>query len=113
MFEVIESPAKREIRSVIRFLTARNKSAADIHSQITGVYGTEAMSDRKVRKWEIHDNPLSLDFPDVSRSVVHKIVTEDLSFKKLCSWWVPRLGTQREEVCQFTGLFDLLRGRKR
>ncbi|GFW89628.1 HTH_48 domain-containing protein [Trichonephila clavipes] len=51
MFKVIESPAKCEIRSVILFLTARNMSAADIHHQITEVYGTEAMSDSKVRKW--------------------------------------------------------------
>ncbi|GFV45504.1 histone-lysine N-methyltransferase SETMAR [Trichonephila clavipes] len=47
MFKVIESPAKCEIRSFTRFLTARNMSAADIHRKITVVYGTEAMSDRK------------------------------------------------------------------
>ncbi|GFT77638.1 histone-lysine N-methyltransferase SETMAR [Trichonephila clavipes] len=34
---------------------------------------------------------LSLEFPDVSRSVVYKIVTEYLNFKKLCSRWVPQL----------------------
>ncbi|GFV51045.1 histone-lysine N-methyltransferase SETMAR [Trichonephila clavipes] len=33
---------------------------------------------------------LSLEFPDVFRSVVYKIVTEDLNFKKLYSRWVPR-----------------------
>ncbi|GFT26498.1 hypothetical protein TNCV_3603491 [Trichonephila clavipes] len=48
---VIELPAKREIRTAIRFLTARNISAADIHRQITEVYSTEAMSDSKIRKW--------------------------------------------------------------
>ncbi|GFX62713.1 histone-lysine N-methyltransferase SETMAR [Trichonephila clavipes] len=30
---------------------------------------------------------LSFEFPDISRSVVYKIVTEDLNFKKLCSRW--------------------------
>ncbi|GFW75741.1 HTH_48 domain-containing protein [Trichonephila clavipes] len=98
--------------------------AEDIHYQITEVYGTEAMSDSKVRKWirkfkyrqtnvddeersgrnsvitdnlmqtvetKIRENrrfmiiTLSLEFPDVSRSVVYKMVTEDLKFKKLCS----------------------------
>ncbi|GFX10012.1 uncharacterized protein TNCV_4101511 [Trichonephila clavipes] len=41
---------------------------------------------------------LSLEFPDVSRSVVYKIVTVDLNIKKLCSRWVLRLysKTQRE-----------------
>ncbi|GFY03410.1 hypothetical protein TNCV_1173671 [Trichonephila clavipes] len=32
---------------------------------------------------------LSLEFPDVSWSVVYTIVAEDLNFKKLCSRWVP------------------------
>ncbi|GFW04221.1 RNase H domain-containing protein [Trichonephila clavipes] len=36
---------------------------------------------------------LSLEFPAIYRSVVWKIVTEDLNFKKLCSLWVPRLRT--------------------
>ncbi|KAG8337477.1 hypothetical protein J6590_022510 [Homalodisca vitripennis] len=39
MFKTIERPADCEIRSVIRFLTARNVSAADIHPQINEVYG--------------------------------------------------------------------------
>ncbi|GFT25630.1 histone-lysine N-methyltransferase SETMAR [Trichonephila clavipes] len=41
---------------------------------------------RENRRFTI--NPLSLEFPDVSWSVVYKIVTEDLNFKKLCSLWV-------------------------
>ncbi|GFW31119.1 hypothetical protein TNCV_2577011 [Trichonephila clavipes] len=39
------------MRSVILFLTVRNMSAADIHRLVTEVYGTEAKSDSKVRKW--------------------------------------------------------------
>ncbi|KAG8259791.1 hypothetical protein J6590_004918 [Homalodisca vitripennis] len=50
MFKTIERPADCEIRSVIRFLTARNVSAADILRQINEVYGPNAMSDSKVRK---------------------------------------------------------------
>lgn len=68
MFKTIERPADCEIRSVIRFLTARNVSAADIHRQICEVYGSNAMSDSKVRKWvrsfkdgrdNVHDEPRS------------------------------------------------------
>ncbi|GFW14260.1 HTH_48 domain-containing protein [Trichonephila clavipes] len=112
---------------------------ADIHRQIKEVYGTEAMSDSKVRKWvrkfkdgrtKVHDEErsgrlseitddlmqavetkilenrrfpittLSLEFLDVSWSVVYKIITEDLNFKKLCSRGYPEhSGTQGEEVC--------------
>ncbi|GBN90557.1 hypothetical protein AVEN_241624-1 [Araneus ventricosus] len=49
--EIIESPAQCEGRSVIRFLSARNLSAADIHGQICEVYGATALRDGKVRKW--------------------------------------------------------------
>ncbi|GFY02836.1 HTH_48 domain-containing protein [Trichonephila clavipes] len=48
--QVIESPVKCEVRPVIRFWTARNISTADIHCQITEVYGAEAMRS-KVQKW--------------------------------------------------------------
>ncbi|GFT08537.1 uncharacterized protein TNCV_5024361 [Trichonephila clavipes] len=43
----------------------------------------------------------SLEFPDISLSVVYNIVNEDLNFKKLCSRWVPRLLTaeHKDERC--------------
>ncbi|GBM46401.1 hypothetical protein AVEN_73876-1 [Araneus ventricosus] len=50
MFKIIESPAPCEVRSVIRFLSVRNLSAADIHRQICEVYGATAMCEGKVRK---------------------------------------------------------------
>ncbi|GBO06861.1 hypothetical protein AVEN_53045-1 [Araneus ventricosus] len=37
---------------------------------------------------------LSDDFPEASRSVLYKIVSEKLNFKKLCSRWVPELLTE-------------------
>jgi len=40
-----------EIRSVIRFLDARNVLPNEIHHQICQVYGNNAMSDSMVRKW--------------------------------------------------------------
>ncbi|GFV45629.1 histone-lysine N-methyltransferase SETMAR [Trichonephila clavipes] len=114
--------------------------------QITEVYGSEAMSNSKVRKWvrkfkdgqtnvldeersgrssvitddlkqvvetKIRENKrftittLSLKFPDVSRSVVYKIVTEDLNFKKLCSRWVLRLLTAEHKEKRFDISLDL------
>ena len=65
---MIESPADCEIRSVIRFLNARNVKPADIHCQICEVYGENVMSDAMVRKWvrkfnegcdNVHDEPRS------------------------------------------------------
>lgn len=147
MFTIIESPAACEIRSVIRFLTARSLSAAEIHRQLTEVYGLNAMSEGKVRQWvrefkngrqNVHDeersgrpsvitddlvaavetkvredrrftiSTLSLQFPQVSRSVLYKIVSEKLNFKKLCSRWVPRLLTEDHKVKRFATSLDFL-----
>ena len=68
MFKTIDHPADCEIQSVIRFLIAKNVSAAGIHRQISDVYGPNAMSISKVRKWvgvfkdgrkNVHDEPSS------------------------------------------------------
>ncbi|GFX12532.1 uncharacterized protein TNCV_3156531 [Trichonephila clavipes] len=78
MFKTIDQPADCEIRSVIRFLTAKNVSAAEIHRQISDVYGPNAMSSSKVRKWvrafmdgreNVHDEP---------RSGRPSVITDDL-----------------------------------
>jgi len=51
VFKTIEGAADCEIRSVIRFLNARNMLRSEIHYQICQVYGDNAMSDGMVRKW--------------------------------------------------------------
>ena len=67
MFKTIEGAADCEIRTVIRFLNARNVLPSGIHHQICQVYGDNAMSDGTVRKrvrmfnegWEnVHDEAL-------------------------------------------------------
>ena len=45
MFKTIEGAVDCEIRSVIRFLNARNVPPSEIHHQICQVYGDNAMSD--------------------------------------------------------------------
>ena len=52
MFNTIEGAADCEIRSVIRFLDARNGLPSEIHHQICQVYGDNAISDGMVRKWD-------------------------------------------------------------
>ena len=51
MCKTIEGATNCEIRSVIRFLSARNVLPSEIHHQIYQVYGDNAMSDGMVRKW--------------------------------------------------------------
>jgi len=50
MFKTIEGASDYEIRSVIRFMSARNVLPSEIHHQICQVYGDNAMSDGMVRK---------------------------------------------------------------
>jgi hypothetical protein len=47
----IENPAGCEIRSVIKFLNAKNVCPAKIDWQVCEVYGENAMSDGMVRRW--------------------------------------------------------------
>ncbi|GFV03554.1 HTH_48 domain-containing protein [Trichonephila clavipes] len=92
MFKTIDQPADCEIWSVIRFLTAKDVSAAEIHRQISDVYGQNAMSSSKVRKWvrafkdgreNVHDEPRSgrpsVITDDLVNAVVEKI-REDRRF---------------------------------
>ena len=50
-FQTIEGAADCELRSVIRFLNARNVLPDEIPHEICQVYGDNAMSDGMVRKW--------------------------------------------------------------
>jgi len=68
MFKTIERAADCEIRSVIRFLNARNVLPSEIHHQTCQLYGDNATSDGMVRKWvrmfnegreNVHDEALS------------------------------------------------------
>ncbi|GFV89672.1 histone-lysine N-methyltransferase SETMAR [Trichonephila clavipes] len=147
MFETIDQPADCEIGSVIWFLTAKNVSAAEIHRQISDVYGPNAMSSSKVRKWvrafkdgreNVHDEPrsgrpsvitddlvnavdekiredrrftistLALEFPNVGRTTLHKVVSEKLKFRKLCARWVPRLLTEEHKLKIMSCALDFL-----
>lgn len=51
MPRTIASPAKCELRAVIRFLHAEGCNAATIYRRMCNVYGETFMSDSKVRQW--------------------------------------------------------------
>jgi transposase len=77
MFKMIERPADCEIRSVIRFLNARNVKASDIYRQICKVYGDNAISDGMVRKWVRKFNESSDNVHDEPRSSRPSVATGD------------------------------------
>ena len=77
MFKTIEGAADCEIRSVIRFLNARNVLRSEIHHQICQVYGDNAMSDGMVRKWVRVFNEERENVRDEARSGRPSLVNDD------------------------------------
>ena len=78
MFKTIEEAADCEIRSVIRFVNARNVLPSEIHHQICQVYGDNAMSDGIVRKWVRIFNEGRENVHDEARSGRPSLVNDDL-----------------------------------
>jgi len=78
MFKIIKGAADFEIRSVIRFLNARNVLPSDIHHQICQVYGDNAMSDGMIRKWVRMFNEGRENVHDEVRSGRPSLVNGDL-----------------------------------
>jgi len=78
MFKTIEWTADCGIRSVIRFLNARNVLPNEIHHQICQVYGDNAMSDGMVRKWVRMFNEGRENVYDEARSGGPSLVNDGL-----------------------------------
>ena len=78
MFKTTEGAVDCEIRSVIRFLNARNVLPSEIHHQICQVYGDNAMSDGMVRKWVRLFNVGRENVHDEVRSGRPSLVNDDL-----------------------------------
>lgn len=78
MFKTISDPADCEVRSVIRFLNARNVKPAEIHRQLTEVYGQNVISDGMVRKWVRQFNDGRNNVHDDARSGRPSLVSDEL-----------------------------------
>ena len=78
MFKKIENPAACEMRSVIRFLNAKNMKPTEIHRQLCDVYGEHAMSSSMVRRWMGLFNERRENAHDDPRSGQPSVVNEDL-----------------------------------
>ena len=66
------------MRSVIRFLNARNVLQSEIQHQICQVYGDNAMNDGMVRKWVRMFNEGRENVHDEARSGRPSLVNDDL-----------------------------------
>ena len=78
MFKTIEGAADCEIRSVIRFLKARNVLPSEIHHQICQVFCNNAKSDGMVRKWVRMFNEGRENVHDEARSGRPSLLNDNL-----------------------------------
>jgi len=73
----IQSPAKCEVRSGIRFLNAKRERPAEIHKQIVAVYGN-VMNPQIVTKWCREFSEGRTDVHDEQRSDRPSFISDDL-----------------------------------
>ena len=79
MFEIaapIQSPAKCEVRSVIRFFNAKGKRPAEIHKQIVAIYGNN-MNWQNVTKWCREFSEGRTDVHDEQRSGRPSLISDE------------------------------------
>ncbi|XP_023228571.1 histone-lysine N-methyltransferase SETMAR-like [Centruroides sculpturatus] len=81
---LIENPADCEVRAVIRFLSAKGSKAAEIHRQISEVYGESVMSEGMVRKWVRAFSNGRTNIHDEERSGRPSVIIDDLIEKVDC-----------------------------
>jgi hypothetical protein len=77
MAEPIQSPAKCEVRSIIRFLNAKGEHPAEIHKQIVAVYGN-VMNRQNLTNWYREFSEGRTDFHDEHRSGRPSLIFDDL-----------------------------------
>ena len=75
---LIENPADCEIRSVIRYLSAKGVKAVEIRRDICEVYGQNLISDRMVRKWVSAFKDERKKLHDKERSGRPSVISDDL-----------------------------------
>jgi len=73
----IQSPAKCEVHSVIRFLNAKGEGPAEIHKQIFAVYGN-VMNRQNVTKWCREFSEGRTDVHDEQKSGRPSLISDDL-----------------------------------
>ena len=99
MFKKIENPAACEMRSVIRFLNAKNMKPAEIR-QLCDVYGEHAMSSsmvqRRVRLFNEGRENVHDDLRSGRPSVVNKDLVRAVEEK---------IRTDDSPLCHFPGIF--------
>ena len=73
----IQSPAKCEVRSVIRFLNAKRERLEEIHKQIVAVYDN-VVNRQNVTKWCREFSEGRTDIHDEQRSGRPSLISDDL-----------------------------------
>jgi transposase len=65
---LIENPSSVEVRAVIRFLNAKQKSPKEIHKEVVEVYGENVISRKQVSEWCNQFKEGRTSLPDAERA---------------------------------------------
>lgn len=74
-----------------------------VTDEIVAEIDNAVRKDRRSTLDELH-----LSFPDISRSLIHEIVSEKLDFRKVCARWVPRELTPEHKEQRVTAAREFL-----
>ncbi|XP_036362839.1 uncharacterized protein LOC118765218 [Octopus sinensis] len=75
------------------FATDRIESHDEERSRRLSIYGESVVKVEQIlreNRW-ITPNDLCILVPDVSRSTIHRVLSEKLQYRKVCARWVPRM----------------------
>ena len=78
----IQSPAKCEIRGVIRYLVWKRKTPVEVYNEVKTVYGDKAMNRTSVFNWCGEFKNCCTSVHDDQRSESPSIVTDEIEGKK-------------------------------
>jgi hypothetical protein len=79
MYPAIDNPTSCKICALIRFLDAKNISAAEIHHELCADYGQNVMSEGTVRQWCRMFKDWRTNVHDEERSGQPSVVSDDLA----------------------------------
>ncbi|XP_035229348.1 histone-lysine N-methyltransferase SETMAR-like [Stegodyphus dumicola] len=93
-----DSMVRRWVRSsMTNVVMCTMKNKVGVHLWLQKNWFTRLMTrSHENRRFTI--SALAMEFPQISRSLMHEIVTEKLKFRKLCSRWVPKILTEQHKT---------------
>ncbi|KAJ8944569.1 hypothetical protein NQ318_015737 [Aromia moschata] len=95
-----------EQRMAIKFCVKLEKSAAETIQMLKKACGVDCLSDRQIYRWhkafagreDVKPPKPALQTLDITKTIVHEIVSESLGMRKVCAKLVPKVLTDDQKA---------------